>query len=230
MTNLLSLPATELAPLLLGARIRRGGREIILTETEAYLPEGDASCHAANLAEIRRAEIAAAAVADPTTFWRVSGMPRSAPMFGPGGMLYVYFTYGMHFCANVVCGGLGEPTAVLLRSALPAQGLAEMAAARGRQVSPRSHEWERLTPETQLREAGSPRYREIRSLTDGPAKLAVALGLTRAENGLMLRDVLELELPAELAPYVTRPRVGIREAADLPLRFVLAAEGSRERR
>ncbi len=82
-------------------------------------------------------------------------------MFGPPGFLYVYFTYGMHWCANVVCGPEGEAAAVLIRALAPVSGLAEMWAAR-------------------------PAARSEHDLCSGPAKLCQALGITGTDNGVDL--------------------------------------------
>lgn len=89
-----ALPATELAPALLGCRLTHGGVTVRLTEVEAYAGELDPGSHAYR-----------------------GVTPRTRPMFGPAGFLYVYFTYGNHWCVNVVAGESGSASAVLLRGA-----------------------------------------------------------------------------------------------------------------
>lgn len=118
-------------------------------------------------------------------------------MFGPPGFLYVYFTYGMHFCANVVTGAEGEGSAVLLRAAEPLQGLQEMARRRG---------------------VDAPLL-----LTSGPARLCEALGLDLTQNGtdLVRGGVLWLLEgdPVARSRVGRSTRVGIRSAVDRRWRF-----------
>jgi len=134
-------------------------------------------------------------------FWR--GMtPRTKVIFGPPGHAYVYFIYGMHDCFNVVTEADGVPGAVLIRAVEPLTGLAEM--------SKRRH--------------GIPGARaSVRLLTNGPAKLAEALAITRAHNGSRL-DRGPLTIRAWRAPRQfeigVTARIGITHCADLPLRFV----------
>jgi DNA-3-methyladenine glycosylase len=121
---------------------------------------------------------------------------RNEVMFGAAGFLYVYFTYGMHFCMNVVTGRPGVGSAVLLRAAEPLEGLEVMAGRRGT-----------TTP---------------RSLCSGPARLTQAFGVSREQNGIDLVAGGELWLGGGRVPdgvVRTGPRIGIRHAADVPWRF-----------
>ncbi len=135
---------------------------------------------------------------------------RNAVMFGPPGHLYVYFTYGMHFCSNIVCQGEGEGAAVLLRALEPEHGLERMAERRG-PVACRGDG--RVDP---------------RLLCSGPARLTQALALGRAENGLPVYGELLVVLPrgvatppaAATAPrIVATPRIGVG-GDPKPWRFV----------
>jgi DNA-3-methyladenine glycosylase len=156
-----------------------------LTEVEAYAGPRDPGSHACR---------------GPT--------PRSRIMFGPAGFLYVYFSYGMHWCANVVCGPDGEASAVLLRAG---------EVVRGAELARRRRPAARLDPE----------------LARGPARLAAALGLGREQDGADLcapdaRVWLEPSAPGPLPAVHVGPRVGVRgpggDAAVFPWRFWLAGD------
>ena len=128
--------ARDVAPELLNKVLVKGQLAARIVEVEAYCGGQDPGSHAFR---------------GPTR--------RNATMFGDGGLLYVYFTYGMHWCANAVCGRTGDGVAVLLRALAPVVGLDRM------------------------REARRPVVRRDRDLCNGPAKLCEALGITKAENG-----------------------------------------------
>jgi DNA-3-methyladenine glycosylase len=119
---------------------------------------------------------------------------RNAAMFGPAGRLYVYRSYGIHWCANIVCGGAGA--AVLLRALEPTHGVERMRERRGRA--------------------------EELLLCSGPGKLARALGLSGVHDGMDLAaPPFELRLHEETPDVVAGPRVGIRRGVDRPWRFAL---------
>lgn len=106
-------------------------------------------------------------------------------MYGPAGHLYVYFTYGMHVCANIVCGATGEATGALLRAGEVVSGL-EVARSR------------RLTSKTDA------------DLARGPARLCVALGVTLEDDGVALGGEFRLDLPPHPVPvFETGPRTGV---------------------
>lgn len=161
--------AVEVAADLIGKVFVVGGCAGRIVEVEAYTQDDPAS-HS---------------VRGPTA--------RNATMFGPPGRLYVYFTYGMHHCANVVTGPQGRGEAVLLRAVVPIAGLDEMRA----------------------RRPGRP----DRSLTDGPGKLAQAFGLDRDHDGTVA-VVLDDGAPIVGRVEVT-PRIGISRAVDWPRRWVV---------
>lgn len=137
--GILDSQVVELAPLLLGAvlenRDAEGTVAVRLTEVEAYTGSLDPGSHAFR---------------GPTA--------RNASMFGPSGRLYVYFTYGMHWCVNVVCAPAGEPAAILLRAGAVVHGV-------------------------DLARRRRPAARTGRDLARGPARLAAALGLNGADDG-----------------------------------------------
>ncbi len=175
--DLLLRPVEEVAPRLLNARIAGNGVTIRLTEVEAYGGLGsDPASHAHR--RTRRSEI----------------------MFGPPGRLYVYFTYGMHWCANVVCGPTGSASAVLLRAGEVIDGL-ELA---------------------QERRGSSTR----RDLARGPARLAQCLALDGSANGLDLLDAgspVTLTL-GEKSQFTMGPRIGLSKEVERPWRFWLPGD------
>ena len=128
---------------------------------------------------------------------------RTRVIFGPPGHAYVYLVYGMYECLNLVVEPEGQPGCVLIRAIEPVAGIEVMRQRR-------------------------PAARRIEDLASGPGKLTLALGITRAQNGLdVTRGTLVVRAPAEprrLEIAVT-PRIGIRQSADWPLRFVV--RGSR---
>ena len=169
-------PVLDVAPRLLGATLRHGDVAVRLTEVEAYDGPDDPGSHAYR-----------------------GRTRRNAVMFGPSGVLYVYFTYGMHHCANVVVGPVDRPSAVLLRAGEVVDGLASARA----------------------RRRGSDR-----DLARGPARLCQALGIDLSHDGTDLsRGDLTLTLTDPPGGDVSAgPRVGLRQAADRPWRFWLTGE------
>ena len=178
--TLLEQPATEVAPRLLGSVIRHGEVAVRLTEVEAYLGHLDPGSHAFR-----------------------GQTPRNSVMFGRAGHLYTYFTYGMHVCANIVCGSEGTATAVLLRAGEVIDGI-ELAR-------------ERRTTS-----------RKDTDLAQGPARLAVALALTLQHDGADLADgPVRLELSDTPVAFETGPRTGVSGpggGVDYPWRFWIPGE------
>ena len=172
---MLSRPILEVAPRLLDAVLRHDGVAVRITEVEAYDGAEDPGSHAFR---------------GPTR--------RNEVMFGPPGHLYTYFTYGMHHCANVVCGPEGRASAVLLRAGEVVDGI-ELARAR---------------------RARGP----DRDLARGPARLCQALAIDLAQNGMPLAGALELAAPIDRGRVSAGPRVGLRHAADHPWRFWITGE------
>ncbi|MFO7841515.1 MAG: DNA-3-methyladenine glycosylase [Fidelibacterota bacterium] len=152
-----------------------------IVETEAYAGFGDPASHSCR-----------------------GKTPRNTVMFGPAGYLYVYFTYGMHFCCNIVTGEENCGEAVLLRAMEPLEGTDMMIRNRyGRDTV----------------SAG-----EYANLSNGPAKLCSAMDITRAQNGAdLLSDDLHIENDQEIPdpPVLSSGRIGIRRGTSLQWRFYL---------
>jgi len=122
--------------------------------------------------------------------------PRNAVMFGPAGFVYVYRSYGIHWCVNFVCEKAGSASAVLIRALEPTHGIPAMRRRRG--------------------------LHDERSLCSGPGKLTEALDITHAHNGLALdKPPMALYAPVGRPDIVTGLRIGLTKAVDLPWRYGL---------
>ena len=144
----------------------------------------------------RIVEVEAYEETDPASHSYGGPRGRNAIMFGPPGRLYVYRSYGIHWCANIVCEPAGRGAAVLLRALEPTQGLERMRERRGLQT-------ERL-------------------LCSGPGRLTQALGISGEHNGVTLGDPpFELLPPPAAPPLEATPRIGITRAAEQPWRYVV---------
>ena len=173
-----SRDVTEIARDLLGATLLVDGVGGRIVETDAYHPT------------------------DPASHSFIGPTPRNRSMFEGPGRVYVYRSYGIHWCLNLVCA---DAAAVLIRAIEPTEGLGVMAARRG------------LT--------------EPRELCSGPGKLAQALGITKEHDGLMLdRQPFAFQPAAERPGIVIGPRIGITKAADVPWRFGVAGSPFLSRR
>jgi DNA-3-methyladenine glycosylase len=154
---------------------RRVGGEILagrIVEVEAYHEDGDEASHSFR-----------------------GRTPRNAVMYRPGGCLYVYFTYGMHYCMNAVTEGEGVGAAVLIRAIEPLEGIDIMRRNRG--------------------------VARLRDIASGPAKCCQAFAVGRAENGASLRSPALRILDAEPIPdseILYSPRIGIRRSVELDWR------------
>jgi DNA-3-methyladenine glycosylase len=174
-------PAEKVARDLLGTHLislvddeRTVGR---IVETEAYLGYEDPASHG----------------------YRHRRNRRNAALFGPPGSWYVYLSYGVHWCANLVCEEEGKASAVLLRALEPLEGLETMRRRRGGVAD--------------------------RDLCSGPGKLCQALGITRGLDGSLMSAGTVFVAPHDRRsrpPIVATPRIGITKAADWPLRFTIA--------
>jgi DNA-3-methyladenine glycosylase len=177
-------PCLEVAPDLVGAYLVRrlaDGSELVgrIVEVEAYLGDGS----------------------DPGSHSHRGPTPRNGAMFGPPGRLYVYTSYGIHLCANIVCEPPGSGAAILLRAVQPVQGLERMRALRGLGAA---------NPDRQI--------------ASGPGKLTQAFALQKADDGRsVLRGPVRLRRPASgdapLAVTCTR-RIGLTHGATLPYRYL----------
>ena len=169
---------------LLGATLRHGAVAVRITEVEAYDGASDQAAHS---------------YGGPTA--------RNQVMFGPPGRLYVYFSYGMHFAANVSCCPVGHGAGVLLRAGQVIDGVDEAQRRRG----------DRITE---------------RDLARGPGRLTQALGIDRRHNGADVVDGTTVDgepihiTPAgpPVAEIASGPRVGISRSVDLPWRFWIAGD------
>lgn len=170
--ELLREPAATVAPLLLGMELRSiiDGQptSVRVSEVEAYTQDDPAS-HAFR---------------GPT--------PRNRPMFESGGHVYVYRSYGIHWCANLVTGPEGRGEGVLLRGGIPTQGIETMMVRRGR----------------------------ADHLCDGPGKLGEAMGIDGRLSGTRLGEHVHLSGEPGTVTFVATPRIGISKAVDEMLRFV----------
>jgi len=165
----------EVAPALIGATLLFDGVGGRIVEVEAYDRE------------------------DPASHGYRGRTERNAAMFGPSGHVYVYRSYGIHWCLNLVCEDEGVPSAVLVRALEPTHGLEQMRGRRG--------------------------VDDPRLLCSGPGRLCQALGITREHDGLPLdRPPFELR-PGEPVETLAGTRIGITRAAELPWRY--AEAGSR---
>jgi DNA-3-methyladenine glycosylase len=164
------------APALIGTTLLVDGVGGIVVEVEAYEPE------------------------DPASHGYRGRTPRNASMFGPPGHAYVYRSYGIHWCLNLVCEEEGRASAVLVRALEPTHGLDAMRARRG--------------------------VDDPRLLCSGPGRLCQALGITRSHDGLALDEPpFALTERAGEIEVAAAPRVGITRAVERPWRF--AVPGSR---
>ena len=169
------LVARDLLGAILECRTREGIASGRIVETEAYLGEHDLACHAA-----------------------AGRTARTAPLYGPPGIAYVYFIYGMYWCFNAVTRAEGEPSAVLVRAVEPISGIDLIRARRG------------------LRKG-----RDF-DLTNGPGKLCQALGIDSRHNRNSLQSspvVIRRGVDVPREGVTVTPRVGISRSADWPLRW-----------
>lgn len=177
-------PVLEVAPDLLGRLVVHdtadGPVTARLTEVEAYDGPNDPGSHAFR-----------------------GRSKRNGTMFGPPGHVYVYFTYGMHYCMNLVCGPPGRPTGILLRAA-------------------------EITDGVELARKRRPAAKSERDLARGPARLVESLAVTRADDGADVCGDGPLTVhhgtPPARESISVGPRVGLRDAPDFPWRFWITGD------
>jgi DNA-3-methyladenine glycosylase len=173
LTAFFDRPSATVAPDLLGATLLYGGAGGIIVEVEAYDPT------------------------DPASHSFPGPTPRNQVMFGPPARVYVYRSYGIHWCLNFVCQ---RASALLIRALQPTEGIGEMRRRRG--------------------------VEELEALCSGPGKLCQALGITGADNGRPLgAPPFALRLEPAAGPIHIGRRIGISKAVDVPWRF--GVRGSR---
>ena len=159
-------PTVQVSKDLLGKVLKIGNCSGRINEVEAYIGQEDPACHAAR-----------------------GKTERNKVMFGPAGHLYVYFTYGMYHCANIVTENEGFPAAVLIRSIEPLEGKGLMEKRRGK----------------------------AKNLADGPGKLCIALGISKdAHNGIGAHVYDDGYSPQKIK---SSPRIGIKVGLDKNWRF-----------
>jgi DNA-3-methyladenine glycosylase len=171
----------DVAPALIGAILLFDGVGGTIVEVEAYDQD------------------------DPASHGFRGRTPRTASMFGPPGHAYVYRSYGIHWCLNLVCAEEGRAEAALVRALEPTQGLDAMRERRGMEAP--------------------------RALCSGPGKLCQALGISHVHDGLALDDPpFELLERESQPPLVVGPRIGITRAVEQPWRYGLAGSPFLSRR
>lgn len=169
--------AVHAAPLLLGHKLTHHSPEGVtsgyIVEVEAYTQD------------------------DPASHTYKGETIRNAAMFKDAGTIYVYFTYGMHFCMNIVASPPGRGEALLIRALEPVEGVELMVRRRGMD--------------------------DVLQLTNGPAKLVQAMGITKYFDGTSIHDgPVSLEPGFTPRRVQTSPRIGIKKATELPWRFFVA--------